>query len=162
AAPSTATAIHAATATGETLSPRARLKDMAPIRRYRSTVALLTECLEELSGVPEVVLSDPMGRLKAGAGTKWCGARPAVHCLRSTVRFPPSLLWGWCPGVQAAGQLTVARVSMEWGCLHDGRQSTTPPSSARSPRSDRTLTREQCRNNAPNGSDLLTTCDSHC
>jgi len=31
-----------------------------------TTLALLVECFEELAGVPEVVLSDRMGYLKAG------------------------------------------------------------------------------------------------
>jgi transposase len=68
---------------------RVRFVRFGPDQTRPTTLALLAECFEELGGVPEVVLSDRMGCLKAGVVANVVVPHPAYVAFAARFGFRP-------------------------------------------------------------------------
>lgn len=82
-----------------------RFVRFAADQRQETTLSLLAECLEELGGVPGVVLTDRMASLRAQIVANVVVPHPDYSALRHPLRVPPRLLRGHRPRVQDSGSI---------------------------------------------------------
>jgi transposase len=76
---------------------RVRFVRFGPDQTRPTTLALLAECFEELGGVPEVVLSDRMGCLKAGVVANVVVPHPEYVAFAARFGFRPDFCEGADP-----------------------------------------------------------------
>jgi transposase len=76
---------------------RVRFVRVGPDQTRATTLALLAECFEELGGVPEVVLSDRMGCLKAGVVANVVVPHPEYVAFAARFGFRPDFCEGADP-----------------------------------------------------------------
>ena len=74
-----------------------RFVRFGPDQTRPTTLALLAECFEELGGVPEVVLSDRMGCLKAGVVANVVVPHPEYVAFATRFGFRPDFCEGYDP-----------------------------------------------------------------
>jgi transposase len=76
---------------------RVRFVRFGPDQTRATTLALLAECFEDIGGVPEVVLSDRMGCLKAGVVANVVVPHPDYVALATRYGFRPDFCEGADP-----------------------------------------------------------------